>query len=457
MTPPLLSAGSENGADENERHEEVPSSKMSAVQWSEKKQTTASSSAQPGSSSSSSNVSSTPPLVTLSQNSLPNHPILKINRQHPLKPYSKIKINSPVVNMVFAPIGEPKLAICTKLEVSIRELTGTEWTQTELFDLLFEEQEQFYCVRFTPDAEMLIIARSCFEPSIIMTMSLLDDGNQEEKNQEGTETFHVRFFEIDGQHQKQTGIEKKPALSLDDIRAPISTMEISGKTLVVSSTNGDVLKYSLGEDLRSRKGVIKCASLNEKEIVSKLEFVSSLPGFVIGTSASYLGIWKLADGSLLRKISLSPFSMIRTTVVQAVTSGSNQGIFLMCVYKNSSSSDKNQQNCGLFFLNEATTLVHTFERKDAPQKVLSQTETDIMTSLDVVRDTENAPYLVAGTSRGRLLLFNYRSTQCLGFIVDLDGENVGACCFHDRFSLLAAGGTKNIVIYYQDKYNNEQQ
>ncbi|KAF0978719.1 hypothetical protein FDP41_002539 [Naegleria fowleri] len=458
MTPTLLTGVDQNHDEEEKiQKDQSRSSKTSSTVDSEQKKVTEiSEEAQKQPSSSSSNA--TPPIVTLSQNSLPNHPILKINRQHPLKPYSKIKINSPVINMVFAPIGEPKLAICTKLDVSIRELTGTEWTQTELFDLLFEEQEQFYCVRFTPDAEMLIIARSCFEPSIIMTMSLLDDGNQEEKNQEGTETFHVRFFEIDGQHQKQTGIEKKPVLSLDDIRAPISTMEISGKTLVVTSTNGDVLKYSLGEGLRSRKGVITCASLNEREVVSKLEFVSSLSGFVIGTSTYHLGIWKLSDGSLVRKISLSPFSMIRTTVIHALTSGNNQGILLMCIYKNVSNNvDKNQQNCGLFFLNETTALLHTFERKDAPQKVLSQTESDIMTSMDVVKDTENTPFLVSGTSRGRLLLFNYRSTQCLGFIVDLDGEVVSACCFHDRFPLLAAGGTKHVVIYYQDKYTNEQQ
>jgi len=395
-------------------------------------------------------VLSTPPRSQplLSQNSLPLHPIEKINRQHPLKPYNRIRVSSPVINMLFSPSGEPKIAICTKNEVSVRELTGSEWIQTEQYDL-YEEKEEFYYVKFSPDSEILIIAGSSFEPSITMTMSLLDDGEGDQlNNQEGITTYHVKFYEIDGQSISNK-LSKKPVLSLDDVRAPIKTMEIFENILIVTSTNGDILKYTLSSDFRNRSKVTTMDPLPGKETINSIEFVSEVKNLVIGTSASYLGIWKVNEGKLVQTLPLTPYAMIKSTVLRAVTSGNNQGIFVLGIHIET--SQKERQSCAMFFFNEHMSRMHCYDTNPTIPKAITDAGAVSATCMDVTRSASSTPYLVMGTSNGKLLIFNYRTPQCVGLLGDVDGENIGACCFHSRYPLLAVGASKHVVVYYQDK------
>ncbi|EFC47322.1 hypothetical protein NAEGRDRAFT_78864 [Naegleria gruberi] len=380
----------------------------------------------------------------LSQNSLPRHPIEKIDKQHPLKSYSRIKIKGPVLNMIFSPVGDPRLTICTKTQVSLIELTGSEWIQTELFGLENEENEEFYSSKFTPDGEMLIIASSSFEPSITMTMSILDDENPAQAD--GTLSYHIRFFDIDGSSiRSQLGQEKKPLLSLDDVRSPISCMEVYDSTLMVATNNGELLKYMLTSDFTSRVKVVTFQTLNGKEAINNLQFVPELKDFVIGSTNSYIGIWRMSSGKLLQKIALNPYSVIYSSVIKAVTTGANQGIFLVAIHKENVT--ENAQLCGLFFLNEAATRLHTYNKKDIPK--LSDSSNDNVTAIGVSGNAEISPYLVTGTSKGLIIIFNCRTAQCVGILQDIEGEKVGSCCFHDKFPLFAAGGTRNVVIYYQ--------
>lgn len=51
---------------------------------------------------------------------------------------------------------------------------------------------------------------------------------------------------------------------------------------------------------------------------------------------------------------------------------------------------------------------------------MSQTQTrDDATTIANISD-----YVVVGTSLGKTLIFNYRSTQCVAILVDLDGKSL---------------------------------
>ncbi|KAL9658319.1 hypothetical protein ABK040_015639 [Willaertia magna] len=395
----------------------------------------------------------TPPRMSLTQtpHTLPNHPIEKINKQFPLKPYNKFTISSSVINMMFAPKGEPRLAICTKTDVSVRELTGMEWIETELFQVTDEEQEEYFYVHFTSNAEYLIVAGSQFEPS--MTMTLMDL----ESERSGSFSYQIKFYELDGlsignqSASPTTNSFKKQecVLSLSDHSSEITTMQVftNQNVLLTASKSGEFFKHTFNTEWRKRTKFERMESLPQREPINSIELVKEMPGLIVGVGERKLGIWNI-DGKLLKTLNFDSISIVRGSVLQAITTGNNQGIFLVCIHRE---LQQQLKQTGLFFFNEIIQQLHVYKRKDASPSLSQDNMIDNVTCIDTTRYTDKATYLVQGTENGKLIIYNYRNANTVGILVDMENERIGACCFHTTYPLLAVGGERNVIIYYQDK------
>src|SRR5690606_2713406 len=98
---------------------------------------------------------------------------------------------------------------------------------------------------------------------------------------------------------------------------------------------------------------------------------------------------------------------------------------------------------GVFFITDKQfRCIHVYKRKETQSQSQGRDNVTAMIKMSM--------YILQGTDCGKILIFNYRTTQMVAILVDLDGTTVTAAQYHKKLPLLAFGAMNgNICVYYQ--------
>jgi hypothetical protein len=404
-----------------------------------------------------------------SQSSLPLHPIDKIGRDNPLLVHSKFSVEGEVSSVSFSPIAQHRLLICTPQEITVRDLIGKEWQEILAYPCN-TTGEEFYVARFTPDADMLVVAGRfadvVYSPSL--DEDILDNGNirgSVGSPQKQNRDFNsgIRLYAID---DNNTSMYSEGGNNIGNYSVEfkahngrINDFVISEKhsTVISAGQDGSVIKFGLEENWVELTDTHQLETDAERPITS-LSFIEDVDSHVVGSSETHIYVWNFVHPTRIVHLPVHQYHIYRNIMCSVRTMNAGAVVFSIMIYSDIPKDDEDvplsqieQRNLGLFTIdmkgdNQQVKFMSAYKR---PANVTS-TPTQSRDSFTAVSSHKTSPYLAAGTQRGKVILFNFKTAQLVGILVDLDGEKITATCMHKCAPLLCVGGENgNLCIYYQ--------
>ena len=215
------------------------------------------------------------------------------------------------------------------------------------------------------------------------------------------------------------------------------------------------MKYNLDSDWSECRGqVVMPRRDNSDAPVLSLSFIPTVEHkrLLIGTTKSSSLLWDYVSAEYRTVYIEKEIQMYKSVVLRVQT---NKIISVILYHREAAlssapSQDPNAKHTGLYGIGKECRVLHTYKRKDNPSQSQTATQTrDNITAFTVA--SPHSYYMASGTERGRVLIFNYKTTQCVGILVDLDAECISALSFHHHLPLLlAAGQNGTVMIYYQE-------
>lgn len=407
----------------------------------------------------------------MSQHSLPRHPITKINQQNPLMMHSKFSLHKPVSKIRFSP--HPNLATfaaCTTKLVAVWDLNMDQWEMIEKFEF-HQEGECISNIQYTPDGEKLIIA-GVFAEVVQLSQDLLFTSTLPSTQYDMV--HQIRIYDLTGESlvSHAMGRQIEPSITIRDHHSPILDMIVSEKNCCLISTDesGAVLKHTFNSEWTQRESVkefhqVPLSSINNnnsgtnsnsssnKSPVVSLSFVpgEKFQRLLVGFTRYSVIMWEYLAGRCLQNVRIPNTSIFKGHIVGGMDQPQS-GIFPVLLYTTPSTSQVDVRRTALYFVGHNVELKKRYERLEAPTQTSNQSTPPCRDNVLELTIQTNATsrYLVSGTDRGRILLFNYWSGQCVGILVDMHEEPISSLAFHDHLPLVAVGGRNGtIIIYYQ--------
>jgi hypothetical protein len=413
-----------------------------------------------------------------SQHSLPNHPILKINRDNPLDLHSKFSLAEPIIDIQYSPNAKlANFSICTSKTVSVWELNKEKWEMIEQFTTKENSEEIFFMVRFTPDGDKLIIAGLFGEVCLFSQSSLLDG---EIPNTELSYSYQLRIYELNGETLVPqatvygSNIRKvEPLLKLKGHKGKFLDILINShnNTLISSDDQGMVLKYALNQswtekeeqmELQGGEELDKGQNTPMKPVISLSPVpVANLEHLVMGFTTNSVILWDCITCRHIQTFQLPNILIQKGKFCFGKLQEPRAGLYTILIFENRLSQDlltattsqgRSIKQIGLFIIgNLKCTMCHNYQRKvnvgQSTQLSMTQpTEDNVLT----FALSKYSNYILSGSDTGRLLIFNCKTSQNVGVLMDLQGEPVRALAFHEHLPIIAVGGERGtVLIYYQ--------
>jgi hypothetical protein len=403
-----------------------------------------------------------------SQSALPLRPIEKIGKNNMLNLHTKLTVDNKVNCVSFSPISQHRLLVCTPTEVSIRELVGKEWHVILSYPCNVEGEE-FYVAQFTPDADMLVVAgrfaESIYSPS--MDEDVLDNGDirgsayspPRKGNLPKEFKSGIRLYTLDDNNTSMFSDGgnniTQYAVGFNAHNGRINDLIIHSKhsAIISAGDDGSVIRFGLEDNWVD---VVQQLDLetNIPDPITSLSFIEEVDEHVVGTSSSHIYVWNFARGGRLFTIPVTDYQLYRNNIIRVQADSNNKAIFALMIYSNNNEpnvtlSQTEQRHVGLFIIDmvkQQVRLVADYKRNASTNFTPSQTR-DSFTAMTGHRSSN---YLVAGTQKGKLMVFNYKIGQLVAILIDMDGERVTSTCVHKCAPLLCVGGDQGTVcIYYQ--------
>jgi hypothetical protein len=401
-----------------------------------------------------------------SQHSLPQHPITRINLENDLKLHSKFNAKGSVLSAEFSPVqNDARFVLCTETLVKVFELNGKAWEVTEDIVLADPKSEQFLIAKFVPNGDKLVVAGKFAE-------SIATD-----ETETVTKTsYSIRIYDLNGE-----SIFNHCLITRNNVLEPLITLtghnnkildvfiaQVHRRAIICSSDEaGKVILYALESDFASKNAEIELKRQNNEPVISLnlLPQNKTRAPLLIGSTKSSISVWNAITGAYAHTWSIPASMHIHKSTLLMVQEPDDRNfllgfasLFEMAIGSSTQQTPSQEaivKQAGVLSVGtkQACKVTAIYKRKDNPSQTQSSSATqparDNLTAMSTHPSSQSL-YLVTGTDRGRVLIFNYRYGQCVGILVDMDGDRVTSLGFHKHLPLMVtAGESGNVYIYYQ--------